>query len=190
MDYAFELGPKGDFVLKLDYTHMYEDSDTYEGLDGLVEVDFTGQLDYGNFDDRATASLTWRYEDWRVRWTTKFKSSVADNNERIDEWNELKAENDALCAAADPDCIANPEVPLYLYYPSYTRHDVAASFAMDTESFGNVRLYAGIRNVFDDMGPFMPTGGDTYESGPGNFDSKYDGGVGQFWFVGAEVAFE
>ena len=28
------------------------------------------------------------------------------------------------------------------------------------------------------------------ESGPGNFDSKYDGGVGQFWYLGAEVRFE
>jgi len=190
MDFAFELGSKGDLVLELDYTHMYEDSDTYEGLDGLVTVDFTGQLDYGNFDDRATASLTWRYEDWRVRWSTKFKSSVADNNERIEEWDELRAENDALCAAGDEDCITNPETPLYLYYPSYTRHDIAVSYSTQTESFGLLRLFGGVKNIFDDMGPFMPTGGDTYESGPGNFDSKYDGGVGQFWFLGVEVAFD
>jgi len=190
MDYSFELGSKGEFILELDYTHMFEDSDTYEGLDGLVEVDFTGQLDYGNFDDRATASLTWRYDDWRVRWTTKFKSSVADNNERVDDWNELKAENDALCAAADEDCISNPEVPMWLYYPSYTRHDISLSYSMQTKSVGDLRLFAGVKNIFDDMGPFMPTGGDTYEAGPGNFDSKYDGGVGQFWYLGAEVRFE
>ena len=190
MNYAFDLGSRGELMLDLDYTHMYEDSDTYEGLDGLVEVDFTGQLDYGNFDDRATASLTWRYSDWRVRWRTKFKSSVSDNNDRIDDWNELKAENDELCAASDPDCITNPETPLYLYYPSYTRHDISVSYSMQTDSFGNLRLFGGIKNIFDDMGPFMPTGGDTYESGPGNFDSKYDGGVGQFLYVGAEIQFE
>jgi len=190
MDYAFELGPKGDFVLELDYTHMFEDSDTYEGLDGLVEVDFTGQLDYGNFDDRATASLTWRYEDWRVRWTTKFKSSTVDHNDRVVEWNERRAENDALCAASDPACIANPESPMYLWFPSFTRHDIAVSYSTETDGLGLLRFYGGVKNIFDEMGPFIPTSGDTYASGPGNFDSTYDGGIGQFWFVGAEVAFD
>jgi hypothetical protein len=61
---------------------------------------------------------------------------------------------------------------------------------MRTDWVDNLRLYAGIRNIFDDKGPFMPTGGDTYESGPGNFDSKYDGGVGRFWFAGVEMRFE
>ncbi|MDH3431781.1 MAG: TonB-dependent receptor, partial [Gammaproteobacteria bacterium] len=190
MDYSWDLGSRGEVVLELDWTRMLEDSDTYEGLDGLVTVDFTNQLDYGNFDDRATASLTWRNDAWRVRWTTKFKSSVADNNDRIDEWNELKAENDALCAANDPNCISNPEEPMYLWYPSYTRHDIAVSYSMQTDSLGLLRVFAGVRNIFDDMGPFIPTGGDTYESGPGNFDSKYDGGVGQFAYAGVEVQFE
>ena len=190
MDYAFELGSKGELMLELDWTHMFEDSESYEGLDGLVEVDYTGQLDYGNFDDRVTASLTWRYNDWRVRWTTKFKSSVADSNVRLDDWKFRSDRNDQRCADAEDSCVANPEVPLYLYYPSYTRHDIAMSYSTQTESFGALRLFAGVKNVFDDMGPFMPTGGDTYESGPGNFDSKYDGGLGQFWYLGAEVRFE
>jgi outer membrane receptor protein involved in Fe transport len=190
MDYSLELGSRGDLVFKMDYTHMFEDSDSYLGLDGLEVVDFTGQLDYGNFDDRAIASLTWRYEDWRIRWTTKFRSSVADNYERNEDWAFYSNRNDERCAAGDSRCVANPEVPLYLSYPSYTRHDIAASYSMQTNSLGNLRLFAGIKNIFDDMGPFMPTGGDTYESGPGNFDSKYDGGVGQFWYVGAELQFE
>ena len=190
MDYIFEIGSRGDFTLEVDWTHTYEDSETYEGLDGLVEVDYTGQLDYGNFEDQVTASLTWRYDDWRVRWTAKYKSSVADNNDRIEDWEELRAENDALCAAGDEDCITNPETPLYLDYPSYTKHDVSVSYSTQTDSLGLLRLFGGVKNVFDDMGPFMPTGGDTYESGPGNFDSKYDGGVGQFWFLGFEVAFD
>ena len=190
LNYGFDLGSRGDLMLDLDYTHMYEDSDTYEGLDGLVEVDYTGQLDFGNFDDRATASLTWRYSDWRVRWRTKFKSSVADNNERIEDWDFYRTRNEDRCAAGESSCITNPEVPLYLYYPSYTRHDLSVSYSMRMESVGDLRLFGGIKNIFDDMGPFMPTGGDTYESGPGNFDSKYDGGVGRFAYVGAEIQFE
>ena len=190
MDYTFEFDTMGDLVFELDYTHMFEDSDTYEGLDGLVEVDFTGQLDYGNFDDRVVASLTWRKDDWRVRWTTKYKSSVADSNERIEDWAFYSNRNDERCAAGELSCVANPEVPLYLYYPSYTRHDISVSYLMQTESLGNLRLFGGVKNIFDDMGPFMPTGGDTYESGPGNFDSKYDGGLGQFAYAGFEMQFE
>jgi len=190
MDYGFELGSYGDLILKLDWTHMLEDSDTYVGLDGKVTVDYTNQLDYGNFDDRATASLTWRFNDWRVRWTSKFKSSVADNNDRIDEWKELEARNEDRCASGDSRCVTNPEKPLYLYYPSYTRHDLSVSYTMRTDWSDGIRLYAGVRNLFDDKGPFMPTGGDTYESGPGNFDSKYDGGVGRYAYAGIEMSFE
>jgi len=190
MDYVFDFDSAGDLTFKLDYTHMLEDSDTYEGLDGLVTVDYTGQLDFGNFDDRFTSSLTWRRDDWRVRWTTKYKSRVADHNDRIDDWKELEAENAALCAAGDDDCISNPEKPLYLNYPRYIRHDLSLSYTMRPDFADSMRLYGGVRNVFDDKGPFMPTGGDTYESGPGNFDSKYDGGVGRFIYAGIEVTFD
>jgi outer membrane receptor protein involved in Fe transport len=176
--------------LKLDWTHMIEDSDTFVGLDGLVTTDFTDQLDFGNFDDRATLSATWRSNDWRVRWTTKYKSSVADDNDRLDDWANRMATNNERCATGSSRCVVeNPETPLYLYYPSYTRHDISASYLMRTESIRELRLFAGIKNIFDDKGPFMPTGGDTSESGPGNFDSKYDGGVGQFWYLGAELSF-
>ena len=190
MDYDWDLGSKGNLQFKLDWTRMLEDSDTFEGLDGLVTVDFTDQLDFGNFEDIATLSATWRRDDWRVRWTTKYKSSIADDNNRIDDWADLLARNVQRCADGDSRCVANPEVPLYLYYPSYTRHDIAVSYSTQTKSFGELRLFAGVKNIFDDMGPFMPTGGDTKESGPGNFDSKYDGGLGQFWYMGAEVRFE
>jgi hypothetical protein len=85
--------------------------------------------------------------------------------------------------------VDNPETPLYLFYPSFTRHDISVSYSTRTDSIKELRLFAGVKNIFDDMGPFMPTGGDTSESGPGNFDSKYDGGVGQFWYLGAELSF-
>jgi hypothetical protein len=190
MDYVFDFDKYGDLTFKLDYTHMFEDSDTYEGLDGLVTVDYTGQLDFGNFDDRFTSSFTWRYDDWRVRWTTRYKSSIVDHKDRVDEWKELKARNEDRCANGDDRCIANPEKPMYLWFPAYWRHDLSVSYTLRPDFADALRLYAGVRNVFDDMGPFLPTGGDTYESGPGNFDSKWDGGVGRFVFAGVEVTFD
>jgi len=189
MDYVFDMS-RGDLTFKLDWTHMLEDSDTYKGLDGLVTVDYTGQLSAQNFDDRATASLTWRYEGWRIRWSTKYKSSIVDDFERLEEWNEFMAENDARCASGDDDCVANPEPLAYYKFPSYMTHDLSASYVMRTDWADSLRLYAGVRNMFNDKGPFIPTGGDTYASGPGNFDSPYGGGVGRFVFAGVEVGFE
>jgi outer membrane receptor protein involved in Fe transport len=187
MDYDWALGSRGDLQLKLDYTHMLEDSETFEGNDGLETVDYTGQLNYGNFDDIATASLTWRNNDWRVRWTTKFKSSVIDDQDRVDDYLDRFATNDERCASGDSRCVLNPEVPLYLYYPSWIKHDLTVSYAMRTRWTDNLRLFGGVKNIFDDKGPFIPRTGDNFERGIGNFDSKYGGGVGRFVYVGAEV---
>ena len=190
MDYNFELGSKGDIELKLDYTHLLTDEDTYEGLDGLVSNDYAGEAASGGFEDRATFSTTWRYNDWRVRWTIKYKSDAVDSWGRLDDYKERLATNDERCASGDDRCVANPEEPMWLYFPSYTRHDIAASYSMQTESLGDLRLFGGVKNIFDDMGPFIPTSGETSISGPGNSDSEYSGGIGQFWYLGAEVRFE
>ena len=92
--------------------------------------------------------------------------------------------------AGDDDCIANPEKLGYYHFDAYWRHDLSVSYTMRTDWADSLRLYAGIRNIFNDKGPFIPTSGDTYASGPGNFDSPYGGGVGRFMFAGIEVGFE
>jgi iron complex outermembrane receptor protein len=179
----------GDISFQIDYTHMFEDSEKYEGLDGLVEVDYTGQVAYKNFDDRATASFTWRHEGWRVRWGIRYLSSAVDAFDRLEEWKGFMADNDERCAAGDEDCIANPEKLGYYNFPAYWRHDLSVSYTMQTDWAESLRLYAGIRNIANDQGPFIPTGGDTFASGPGNFDSPYGGGVGRYVFAGIDTRF-
>jgi len=49
-------------------------------------------------------------------------------------------------------------------------------------SFSN----GGVNNVFNDKGPFIPRTGDQYESGIGNFDSTFEGGIGRFIFLDVE----
>ena len=83
------------------------------------------------------------------------------------------ADNDERCAAGDEDCIANPEKLGYYNFPAYWRHDLSLSYT-----------------IFNDKGPFIPTSGDTYASGPGNFDSPYGGGVGRYVFAGIQVGFD
>ena len=41
---------------------------------------------------------------------------------------------------------------------------------MDMANDSTLRFYGGVKNVFNDKGPFVPHTGDQYESGIGNFD--------------------
>ncbi len=107
---------------------------------------------------------------------------------RRPDYKERFATNDARCAAADPRCVTNPEVPKYLYYPSYTRHDLAVNYDMAMQGGTNLNIFGGVRNMFD-KDPFVPRTGDAYEGGIGNFDSKFGGGIGRFYYVGAEMRF-
>ncbi len=190
MNYIFDFASRGDLTVKLDWTHVLEDSYTYQGLDGLVKVDSLGELSSGSFEDRATASLTWRYENWRVRWTTRYWGSIVDDRDRLADWEGYMEVNDARCAAGDSDCIANPEKLDFYNFPSFLTHAISASYTMRTDWADTLRLYAGVRNIFNDKGPFIPTGGDAYSGTTGNFESYYGGGVGRFIFAGIEVGFE
>lgn len=190
LDWVWAVGP-GDLDLVIHWTHILEHEAVFEGNDGPELFDYNNQLDFGIFEDVASASLAYRFNDWRLRWRTSYKGPIVDNNERVDDYLERFADNDVLCASADPDdledCVINPEVPAYLYYSSYIRHDVSASYNMEL-SRSNLNIFGGIRNIFDED-PFVPRTGDNYETGIGNYDSKFGGGIGRFYFLGAEWAF-
>jgi len=190
MDYVWDFTAGGDLTFKLDYTHMMEDSETYEGLDGKVKVDYTGQLAFWNFDDRANASLTWRNEGWRVRWATRYMSSTVDHKDRMEDWEGYMEDNLERCMEGDSDCVQNPEELGYYHFDAYWRHDLSVSYTMRTDWADSLRLYAGVKNILNDKGPFVPDGGDLEAGRAGNFDSPYGGGVGRFLFAGIEFGFE
>ena len=189
MDYAFELQQYGDLQLTVHYTHISKHEDQFEGVDGLEVVDFNNQLDFGIFEDVATASLAWRYNDWRVRWRTTWKGPIIDHQDRVDDYLRRFATNDERCAAGDASCVLNPEVPAYLYYPSYVRNDLSVSYDMALDSGANLNIYGGVRNMFD-KDVFVPRTGDAYEGGIGNYDSKFGGGIGRFVYVGVSMRFD
>jgi outer membrane receptor protein involved in Fe transport len=189
MDYSFGLGNYGDLLLSTHYTHISKHESKFEGVDGLETVDFNNQLDFGVFEDVATASLVWTYDDWRVRWRTSWKGPIIDHNDRVVDYLARFATNDARCAAADPRCVTNPEVPAYLFYPSYVRHDMAVSYDMELNNGGTVNIFGGIRNLFD-KDIFVPRTGDAEEGGIANYDSKFGGGIGRYVYVGAEMRFD
>jgi outer membrane receptor protein involved in Fe transport len=189
MDYTYEIGRYGDLQLVLNYTHINEHQSEFEGVDGLVVQDFNNQLDFGVFEDVGTASLAWRTNDWRVRWRTAWKGPIIDHQDRVDDYLERFATNDERCAAADSRCVTNPEVPDYLFYGSYIRHDLSASYDMTLDGGAKINLFAGVRNMFD-KDPFIPRTGDNIEHGIANYDSKFGGGIGRYVYAGFGMRFD
>jgi len=189
LDYVFEMDRLGELQFVANWTHYSDYTSTYEGVDGLETVDFNNQLEYNIFSDVATASLAWRRNDWRVRWRTAWKGPIVVHNSRVVSWKEDVADNDALCVAGDEDCVTNPEKPKYLWYGSYVRHDLSASYDMVLDSGANMNVYGGVRNIFN-KDPFVPRTGDNVEAGIGNYDSRFGGGIGTYFYAGAAIRFE
>ncbi|NOR36140.1 MAG: TonB-dependent receptor, partial [Woeseiaceae bacterium] len=187
LDWVWDVGA-GDLQLAAHWTHILDHEEEFQGNDGPEFVDLNNTLDYGIFEDVGTASLAWRTGNWRLRWRVAYKGPVVDHHDRVEDYKERFADNDALCAAGDPGCITNPEVPKYLYYPSYTRHDLSVNYDMALQGGSNLNIFGGVRNLFE-KDPFVPRTGDAYEGGIGNYDSKFGGGIGRFYFVGAEMRF-
>ena len=189
LDYAFETDRFGDFLLSTHYTHISEHESTFDGVDGLETVDFNNQLDFGVFENVATGSLAWTYNDWRVRWRITWKGPIIDHNDRVEDYLERFATNDERCAASDPRCVLNPEVPAYLYYPSYVRNDLSVSYDMELNNGAALNLFGGVRNMFD-KDTFVPRTGDAEEGGIANYDSKFGGGIGRYVYVGVQAHFD
>lgn len=188
MEYGFEIGQYGEIEFRANYTHIYDYETIFQGNDGLETTQFNNQLDFGIFKDVARASVAWRSENWRVRWSTSWQGPILDSQARVDDFQEALADNASLCSSGDPDCIANPEQPSFLYYGSAIRHNLSVAYDRELNNDADLRLSAGVRNLFD-KDPFVPRSGDNDENGIGNYDSKFNGGVGRFYYVGAELRF-
>jgi len=181
-EYRYDLGEMGSLRFKADMTHVIEYSKTFEGNDGVETNYYEGDLDNGIFEDRASASLTWYKDDWRIRWSTKFKGSVVDDKSRGEDWQEYMAENAENCASGSEDCVENPEKLAFYDMSSYIKHNLSVSYNMELANDSEVRLFGGVNNIFDNNGDFIL-------GGRGNYSSQYGGGMGRFYYLGAEVQF-
>lgn len=189
MAYSYDIGPYGDLSFKADMNHVIERSSTYEGVDGPEKSLYNGYLNNGVFNDQVTASVTWRNNNWRVKWRVKYKSSAIDSQDRLEEWQEIQAENQALLDS-EQGGVENPETPKYLFYSAYITHDLSVNYDLDFDDHKDMDMdiYGGIRNLFNNKGPFVPEG-DVDTSSYGNFSSNYGGGIGRYVYVGAKLKF-
>src|SRR3546814_3536372 len=74
------LGIPGRFDLRYDGTHILKQMVSFEGIDGTVTNDLRGDLRDGSFKYRAQGSLSWRLDNFRIRWTTTYYGKIKDSN--------------------------------------------------------------------------------------------------------------
>ncbi|KZN58555.1 TonB-dependent receptor domain-containing protein [Pseudoalteromonas luteoviolacea] len=182
LQYNYSVGEYGDLTFKLDWGHVIEYSITSTGPDGQFEDFEEGFLDRDVFEDKGSASLTWRKNGWRVRWSTQYKGSIKRDKDDYEKWLDAMAKNQERCTTQADTCIANPESLWGGDLPSVTTHGLSMSYTMPMSNDSELRLYGGVRNLFDERGPFIIFG-------PGNYNSAYGGGLGRFAFVGAQYTF-
>lgn len=166
------LGLPGEFDLSYIHSHITKYRVTSQAVQGFVD-DRKGELETGNFEDRSQLKLGWRYDDFRLTWRVKYFGSVNDDNQLQQDYREALAENPAA------------EKPLYLDIDSEMIHDMYLSYSL---AGGGVRyrLYGGVRNVFDNDGPFLPDG---TEGNDDNTDNIYDTIRGRYAYVGVNLQF-
>lgn len=189
--YRYDLNDFGRLKFKFDYTKVLGYSQTVQSPDGPSTTNYEGYLSEDIFEDKATASVTWYKEAWRVRWSTKFKGGIYSDKADYDDLYAPLDENgkggkiteyNAACESEASACVDNVEQPWGLDLPSYIRHDLSVSYTMELPKNGDLRLFGGVNNIFDNRGPFIV-------GGRGNFDSAYGGGTGRFVYLGAEFQF-
>lgn len=161
---------------------------TYSGVDGGVDLtarwsrllkleeSFASPLNGGVLDNdlgepggaRNTAQflLNGDWGDISARWRSQYFSPTIDSDSRIAVFAEA--------GVADP---------LFFNIPASWRHDLYMEWRPLPEKLA---LFAGVNNLFNDTGPFFPSG--TFQGGSDNHISEFDV-VGRFFFAGIEKTF-
>lgn len=162
------LSDKGRFDLSLSYSRLLKDKLVFQGREAVVTEDFKGEV--GSWVNRGTGRLGYRQGGFYVSWRTTFTGRAVDSLERVA----------AAKAAGFSD-------PLFLYIGDRWRHDIYVSVE-PPKAIGHpqIKLYAGIRNLTNSIGPFLPTGTDSGSFT--NYSGQYEVS-GRSAYAGLELKF-
>jgi outer membrane receptor protein involved in Fe transport len=160
------LGIPGIFSLRLLYSNIIKLEETFDGILDQPTVDvFRGEI--GNPVHRGRASLTWNSGCLRFRWRAIYTGAAVDGNERAQFFEQKGIED-----------------PLFLEFGDEWVHNVHIQYQLNEAQ--DITLFAGINNVFNNLGPFLPQG--TVSGGANNFASEY-GSIGRFVYGGVRLKF-
>ncbi len=155
--YEFELPfMPGNFKSKLIYAYIMKNEENFDGPDGEVTDDFLGEVGLPEKEYKYT--MDWRHNNLRLQYKLKYTGSVVDSNN------------------PDPEDVFG-----FVTFDSVLVHDLFASYTLGSKH--DYRIYAGIKNLTNEHGPYLPDG---YESGSNfNVNSSYDR-VGRRFYVGVD----
>jgi len=160
LNYGFDLPAlPGEFDLRVIYSHALTNNQVFEGLNGPELTEFNGQI--ATAKDRFRARIGWDHNNFRMTYTWHYFGSVVD---------------DATVAASDPD---------FFNFGSQSYHDVYASYKF--ENHYGAQVFGGIRNLTNDLGPFVPTGFNS--GGSRNITENVNRPVGREFYAGVRVTF-
>lgn len=170
LGYLFDLNDEwnvpGVFSLRLLYSSLFTLDETFQGVLDEPVVD----VSRGEIDDpkhRARATLTWNHDALRVRWRTIYTGAAIDSNDRARFFEDR-----------------NIADPLFLDVGDEWVHGIHLQYQVDGTP--DMTLFAGVNNIFDNLGPFLPDG--TVSGGSNNFANEY-GSIGRFVYGGITLHF-
>lgn len=153
---AYEFEPDfmpGELDFRLIHSYIDTLDTTFIGPTGaLVTESNAGQVGASEHQFRATVG--WTNGPLRLRWTTRYVGEAVD------------------------DLALDPSDPNYLEVDAWMRSDLYVQYTFGERA---TRVYAGVNNVFDDYGPFLPSG--TNSGGSRNYNSSYDV-IGRAFYAG------
>ena len=182
LEYVYEFDQLGRLSFKTDWTHVLDWTKTVQSPSGAVTENYEGYYDNDIYDTQGSASLTWSVEELRVRWSTRYKGPITVNQSAEESWQEDMAANDERCAAGSSECIADPEELAFNELGSYITHNLSISYTMELPNSGDLRLFGGVNNIFDNQGDYSL-------DGRGHYYSGYGSSRGRYAFLGAEFKF-
>ena len=163
VDYEFEV-PKipGEWDMSLNYTRYLTDEVLFEGIGG-VEIKSSPLGEIEAAEDEFRASMSYELDDFRIRYTLIYEQGGID-----DLVGDPRPSDDRFFELGDET-----------FHRIYARYD----FGGDDQ----YRLYGGVNNIFDNLGPIYPTGTDGGSSL--NITSDLNDITGREFYVGARVRF-
>lgn len=182
IEYVYEFDELGRIKFKTDWTHVIDWTKTVQSPSGPETTNYEGYYDNDIYDLQGAASITWYKDDWRVRWSTKYKGPLTVNQSAEEDWQENIATNDENCAAGNDECVTNPETLAFNELGSYIKHSVSVTYKMELPNNADLTVFGGVNNVFDNQGDYSL-------GGRGHFYSGYGDRVGRFVYLGAKYTF-
>lgn len=163
IEYDFETPfEPGEWDFNIGYTHYFKDEIVFEGIGG-VEITASPLGEIEAAEDEFRASLAYELNDFRIRYTMIYEQGGVDD------------------LTGDP----NPSDDRFFELQDETFHRVYARYDFGADD--QYRIYGGVNNIFDNIGPIYPSGTDGGSSR--NIVSDLNDITGREFYVGARLRF-